>query len=251
MRRRTLLVLDFDGVICDSRDECCLSSWIAYYDLYKKNRPAHTPLSLGADFARLRPFIRTGGDYLLIQEALEAGRDVADQKEFDALAERAGPEKMELFKELFYQARSALLSEDRPFWLSLNRIYPHVLDVLRFLPPEAPVHVLSTKKPQFIVEIVDHAGLKVPEDRIHESGAEEKLPRAESLRKEGGYERAVFLDDQIDNIRGNANPKVEAFLAAWGYVKPEWLSGQDGVPVMTAEGFMEFVKREYGPLGNG
>ncbi len=251
MKKRPLLVLDFDGVICDSRDECCLSSWIAYYDLYKKNRPTHTPLSLGADFAGLRPFIRTGGDFLLIQEALEAGRYPADQKEFDALAERAGPEKMGLFKELFYQARSALLSEDRPFWLSLNRIYPHVFDVLRSLPPEAPIRILSTKRPQFIVEIVNHAGLKVSKDRIHESGAEEKLPRVESLRKEEGFERAVFLDDQIDNIRGNTNPKVEAFLAAWGYVKQEWLSGQDGVPVMTAEGFREFVKRNFGTRGNG
>ncbi len=250
MKKQPLLVLDFDGVICDSRDECCLSSWIAYYDLYKKNRPARVPLSLGAEFARLRPFIRTGGDFLLIQEALEAGQDVTDQKEFDALAERAGPEKMKLFKELFYQARSALLSEDRPFWLSLNRIYPHVFDVLRSLLPEAPVQILSTKRPQFIVEIVDHAGLKVSKDCIHESGAEEKLPRAESLRKEGGFERAVFLDDQIDNIRGNTNPKVEAFLAAWGYVKKEWLSGQDGVPVMTVEGFKEFAMREYGARGN-
>jgi phosphoglycolate phosphatase-like HAD superfamily hydrolase len=251
MRKQPLLVLDFDGVICDSRDECCLSSWIAYHELYRKNPAASVPLSLGAGFARLRPFIRTGGDFLVIQEALEEGRDIRDQKEFDALADKAGPQKMKLYKELFYQARSALLSEDRPFWLSLNRIYSHVFDALRSLPPEAPVRILSTKRPQFIVEIVDHAGLDVPRDHIHESGAEGKLPRVESLREESGCEKAVFIEDQIDNIRGNANPKVKVFLASWGYVKQEWLSGRDGVPVMTPEGFKALVEREYGALSKG
>jgi phosphoglycolate phosphatase-like HAD superfamily hydrolase len=246
MNAKTLLVLDFDGVICDSRDECCLSSWIAYHELYRKAFPASVPISLGAGFARLRPFIRTGADFLLIQEMLETGIGIGNQAEFDAVAKRAGPERLKLYRELFYQARNDILLKDRSFWLSLNKIYPHVLEALGSLPPEAPVRILSTKKPQFIIEIVNHAGLRVSENRIHESGPEGKLPRVESLRKETGCEKAVFIEDQIDNIRGNSNPRVEVFLASWGYVKPEWLSGQDGIGVMTPEGFKAFMEREYG-----
>src|SRR5512138_3366484 len=125
MRDVPLLILDFDGVICDSLDECFVSSWPAYHTLYRKSPPPKVPITLRDDFARLRPFIRTGEDYLLIQEILTQGKSVQDQAAFDALIAEAGPEKMRIFKELFTKARSELLEKDKRFWLSLNRIYPH------------------------------------------------------------------------------------------------------------------------------
>ena len=88
------LVLDFDGVICDSIDECFASSWIAYFDLYLQRHPAYMPVSLRRDFARLRPLVRGGADFMLIQEILDKGENVTRQSEFDAIARAAGEEKL-------------------------------------------------------------------------------------------------------------------------------------------------------------
>jgi phosphoglycolate phosphatase-like HAD superfamily hydrolase len=243
-RARPLLVLDFDGVICDSLDECFISSWIGYFSLAKGIHPPHVPVTLRNDFARLRPFIRTAEDYMLIQEILHEGKTVSDQSGFDELIAAAGPEKMRLFRELFTKARTDLLARDREFWLSLNPVYPHILTMFARLPQEAPVHILSTKKAQFIAEILMHAQIRLPAGHIHESAAREKLARVEALRVEGGFPRAVFVDDQIDHLKENTNPNVEVFLASWGYVKPEWLTGGK-IPVMAPADLMAFIEREY------
>jgi len=242
-----LLVLDFDGVICDSIDECFVSSWIAYHTLYKKDPPPHVSVMLKKDFTRLRPFIRSGEDYVLIQEILRSDERVPDQAAFDALIRKAGPEKMGRFKELFTQARTDLLARDRRFWLSLNRIYPHMLAAFAHLPKKAPVRVLSTKEPEFIAEILEYAQIRIPRDRILRSPSDRKLPIVEELRSSEGCERAIFIDDQIDYLLGSMFPRIEAYLASWGYVKEEWLTGKLPVSIITSDNLMRLIEREFPP----
>ncbi len=242
-----LLVLDFDGVICDSIDECFVSSWIAYHTLYKNHLPPHVSVMLKKDFARLRPFIRSGEDYVLIQEILQSDVRVADQAAFDALRLEAGHEKRDRFKELFNQARTDLLAKDRQFWLSLNRIYPHMLAAFAHLPRKAPVHILSTKAPEFIAEILEYAQIRIPRDRILQSPLDRKLPIVEELRSTEGCERAIFIDDQIDYLLGSRFPRIEAYLASWGYVKEEWLTGKLPVSIIGSDDLMRLIEKEFPP----
>lgn len=240
----TLLVLDFDGVICNSIDECFAASWIAYHALFRKDTAAASP-GARRDFARLRPFIRSGEDFLIIQEVLAAGTSVSDQAEFDELARRAGAEKRALFRELFYQERSEMLAKDRESWLALNRVYPHVKKAFGLLAHGAPVFVLSTKKPQFIAEILAANHIELPRERILFSDGEPKLAETEKLRVAGGFQGAILVEDQIDHLRGNKNPRVRALLAAWGYVQEEWLKAPLAAPIITAEGFLALVEKEF------
>ena len=243
MTRPTLLVLDFDGVICDSVDEAFLSSWTAYHGLYRKDEPTAVPVTLHRDFARLRPFIRTGEDFVLIQDLLASGKTVGSQPQFDEALRLVGEDTRALFKEIFYQARTRLLETERPLWLSLNRIYPHVGKALRMMAGSKDYFVLSTKKPQFIGEILVSHDLPVPQERILYSVREPKLTTTERLRSEGGYRTAILVEDQIDHIRNNSNPRVEVRLATWGYVKPEWLAPPVAVPLVTPDEFVALVKR--------
>jgi phosphoglycolate phosphatase-like HAD superfamily hydrolase len=244
-REGTLLVLDFDGVICDSADEGFVSSWIAYYHLYRHENPTAIPIRQRAEYGRLRPFTRSGPDFPLVQEIIHTGVDVRDQAEFDAAASRAGVEKMRLFGELYYQARTDLLARDREFWLSINRLYPHVREAFGMIPPAAPVQILSTKKPQFIHEILAGAGIRFPASRVHHAPSHAKLPSVEALRAAGGFTRAVFIDDQIDFLRKNGNPKITAYLASWGYVDPAWLREDSGVPVMYPDALVTLVRELF------
>lgn len=241
----TLLVLDFDGVICDSIDENYAVSWVAYHALFRKDTAASSPASR-RDFARLRPFIRSGEDFLVIQEILSTGSTVKDQAEFDELWRRAGAEKRAEFRKLFYQERSEMLARDRASWLALNRVYPHMKEAFRVLENGAPFHVLSTKEPQFIEEILSASQIRVPRERILFSDKEPKLAATEKLRVEGGFEEAILVEDQVDHLRGNRNPRVRGLLAAWGYVREEWLKEEPrAAPVITAEDFLALVKNEF------
>jgi phosphoglycolate phosphatase-like HAD superfamily hydrolase len=240
----TLLVLDFDGVICDSIDECYAVSWVAYHALFRKDTAASSPAAR-RNFAHLRPFIRSGEDFLMIQEVLSTGSAVRDQAEFDELSRRAGAEKRALFRELFYKERSEMLAKDRDSWLALNRVYPHMKKAFRMLGHGAPLFVLSTKEPQFIAEILSAHQIELPRERILESVSEPKLATTERLRAEGGFQNAILVEDQVDHLRGNTYPRVRGLLAAWGYVQEEWLTEPLAAPIITAEGFLALVESEF------
>jgi phosphoglycolate phosphatase-like HAD superfamily hydrolase len=238
-----LLVLDFDGVICDSVDECFASSWTAYHELRLGHTGALADDEARSRFKVLRPFVRSGEDFVFIQEFLARGTTVSDQASFDAAARKGGEAARERYRELFYQARSELLRRDRAGWLALNRVYPHMKSGLSRLPPSAPPFVLSTKKPPFIAEILAANEVGIPLERIIWSDAEPKLHTAARLRDQAGSSEAVFIEDQVDAIQGNADPRLRPYLATWGYVKKEWLS-EKRVALMTPEEFLLFVERE-------
>ncbi len=239
-----VLVLDFDGVICDSIEECFASSWAAYHGLFLHDAPrAPTEKAARAAFARLRPFVRSGEDFVLIQRLVAGGVLPGSQAHFDEEARREGSATMERFKNLFYEARASLLASDRDDWLQMNLIYPHVAAAIAALPPAAPLHVLSTKRPPFIAEILAARGIALPQERIIHSAGEPKLAAVERLRVLGGFDRAIFVEDQIDAIRENANPRIMAYLATWGYVQPEWL--RTDVALLTPDAFRELLARTW------
>ena len=64
----------------------------------------------------------------------------------------------------------------------------------------------------------------------------------ERLRREGGYEDAILVEDQIDALRGNDNSRLRPFLATWGYVKEEWLRDPGGVPLLAPGEFPALLK---------
>ena len=243
MKKTPLLVLDFDGVICDSVDECFASSWTAYHELRLGRTGARPDDAMRQGFKILRPFVRSGEDFVLIQEILARGTRVADQASFDAAARKEGEAVRERYRELFYQARSDHLRRDRAGWLALNRVYPHMKLALSRLPSSAPPFVLSTKKPPFIAEILAANGVGIPPERIIWSDAEPKLHTAARLRDQAGCPEAVFIEDQVDAIQGNADPRIRPYLATWGYVKKEWLSGSE-VALLTPDDFLKLVERE-------
>jgi phosphoglycolate phosphatase-like HAD superfamily hydrolase len=246
---RPLLVLDFDGVICDSVDECFASSWTAYHELQLGRPPAPADESVRGRFAALRPYVRSGEDFVLIQEIIAAGGTAASQAEFDEKARRGGDALRVRYRDLFYQARAESLRKDRQRWLALNRVYPHVAAALSRLPSSAPLYILSTKKPAFIAEILSAQSIAVDPHRIIWSDAEPKLATVEKLRRADGAEGALFVEDQVDAIAQNRNPRIRVFLATWGYVQKEWLAPGGPVPLLTPQGFQALLDAEFGRRG--
>jgi phosphoglycolate phosphatase-like HAD superfamily hydrolase len=107
-------------------------------------------------------------------------------------------------------------------------------DPLKRLAGKESMHIVSTKRPDFIVEILRATGIEFPPDRIHYSYEKGKLEIVRDILKETGVNKAVFVDDQIDHLK-HGGKNVECWLAAWGYVKDEWLGSSRGVGVLSSE----------------
>jgi phosphoglycolate phosphatase-like HAD superfamily hydrolase len=239
--QQRLLVLDFDGVICDSVEEGFVSSWIAWNEGYRGRPAGEAPAEARAAFRALRPFVRSGEDFVLIQDLIASGASARSQPEFDRAWERPGTPPRARFKSIFYEARTRLLEKDRRAWLSMNRIYPHVAAAVSRLPPHFPFYVLSTKKPPFVRDTLAANGISLPEGHVLYSEDEPKLSVVERLRESLGCGEAVLVEDQIDAIRGNTNPRIRVYLASWGYVQESWLREDNGIPVLSPEGFVELL----------
>lgn len=238
---RPLLVLDFDGVICDSVEECFVSSWTAYHELFRGLPRGEAPAAARASFRAMRPFVRSGEDFVLVQEIVDRGGGVEGQAEFDSAWERPGIPPRKVFKDLFYLARGRLMDRDRQAWLAMNPIYPHVASAVARLAPSVPFFILSTKRPRFVRDTLAANGITVPEERVLYSEAEPKLSMIEKLLAARGAPGALFVEDQIDAIRGNSNPLIQVYLASWGYVQKSWLEGTPGVSVLTPEAFVKLL----------
>ena len=94
--RPLLLYLDFDGVVCDSERECFVSSWLTYRQLGGATGGEHISLRARRRFRQMRPLIRSGEDYVVIQQILareqaEAGfHGPATVPAFDAYRDALG-----------------------------------------------------------------------------------------------------------------------------------------------------------------
>lgn len=223
MAEHTLLFLDFDGVICDSINETIVSSWLAYYKYLVKKLPLSVPCDYKRRFMLFRPFIRSGEDYLVIQDIIANNTKMKNQKQFDSLLTIIGEEVLQYYKEVFYKARTEIFTTDKKLWLSLNPLYQHMFEVVEKSVLCNKVYILSTKKPEFIQEILQAHALSFDPNRIIYAGQEEKLCIINRVLDQEKKQHAYFVDDQISHLVPNPNSRIKTFLAAWGYIEQVWL----------------------------
>jgi hypothetical protein len=217
---KPLLFLDFDGVICDSIEECFYSSAIAYY---ARERGAEVPAfddAYRAAYRAHRPFVRNGEDYLLIHGLLASGEPRASQAEYDIVRRQAGPELLERYLELFTATRRDLLANERAHWISLNPVYPFMCALLPKLGERDGAFILSTKKKEFIVEILASCAVSWRSERIIAMQDRPKLDVISDLLGETRSPSAIFIDDQIEHLGGPSDPRIDRYLALWGYALP-------------------------------
>ena len=211
------LFLDFDGVICDSVNECFASSWIAFHDRYRGEVPAAVGLDHYAQFRSLRPFVRTGKDFLLVHELICEGHSVGTQAEFDAAADRAGEEKMATFDSLLYAVREDLVANNLEFWLALHRPYGSLAGPLRAAARNPRVWIVSTKRSEFIARILHDWQIDWEASRIVLPVRTTKIDTITSIMRQHGYVTGIFVDDQQDHLRCEPGIGLECRLAEWAY----------------------------------
>ena len=242
------LFLDFDGVICDSVAETYVTSWIGYWSL-RGRQPDSVSLAEKETYYSIRPFIRDAEDYFVLHYSLEHDIPLIDQASFDDLAESLGKETLETYTKTFYEVRKRLMRDDLAYWISLHRLFPAMKPVFGRLAQDRRVHILSTKRAHFISFILKNLGFHWPEERIHYGRGKEKLELLRNFLGPSRRNSAVFIEDQIDNVKRNRDLRITPYIASWGYIHPEWVKQQE-VPLIDEKQFSGLVQKYILQLEN-
>ena len=225
------LVLDFDGVICDSAGEMAVAAWRggqAYWPDW--NTPEPSP-ELIDHFRSLRPVVVTGYQAMALMRLLYCQ---CPQKliisDFSRLEEELfaslGETRENLIRR-FGTARDVWITCDPADWLAKNTFYPGIKEAL--LTAQEHGHllfILSTKQSRFTIRLLNHAGIKIPETRIFglESGRS-KDDILHSLIKANEADMWFFIEDRPEALEKAAAKSelntVRLLLADWGYNFPD------------------------------
>jgi phosphoglycolate phosphatase-like HAD superfamily hydrolase len=240
-RGPALLVLDFDGVICDGMAEFFESSWRAW------ERVGSAPLSsarreeLRARFVALRPVVESGWEMALLPALLAE----TDRSQDGALQDG---ERWAAARDTFLRAhgltarqladaldavRDVWFSADRDGWLRAHRFYPGVPEQLRRLSAESRlVYVLSTKEKRFLDHLLASTGVTLPTDRVIGKATPrrakweviQELATRHGLPADGSA--TWFVEDRLATLQelrhdAPALAGLGLFLATWGYVFPD------------------------------
>ncbi|NJM58039.1 MAG: HAD family hydrolase [Synechococcales cyanobacterium RU_4_20] len=241
MAEPDLLVLDFDGVICDGLREYWQTAWRAYARCWGVDEDETVePMGLEDRFRKLRPVIETGWEMPVLVAALVQGVGDAEILEnwpilVRQIAEAAQKQPQELVAQVDGE-RDRQIQTQLEAWLALHHFYPGVLDLISRVQRSATqLYIVSTKEGRFIRQLLAQGGVELAPEQI--IGKEIRQPKYQTLRDlQGNFNRNLishpqgqaaaqpslwFIEDRLPALQAvqvQADlQEVRLFLADWGY----------------------------------
>ncbi len=226
-----LLVLDFDGVICDSAPENAATAWRVCQFLWPQRFPAGpVPADAIPRFCAVRPYMETGYQAILMTRLMQEGAPAEQYTTQLAswqprLLARLGLTKPEL-QQLFGAERDHWINTDLDGWLSYNRYYPGAADALNRLRHNARVVILTTKERRFVQQLMRREGIDFATEDIY--GLHEIVNKETTLANfvaDGEYSQVTFVEDRLATLQRMlpviALNDIQLAYAPWGYTTPE------------------------------
>jgi FMN phosphatase YigB (HAD superfamily) len=219
-----VVALDFDGVLCDSIDECMWVSYMAYREM--QGVGAETA-ELNPDFInafrRMRYLVRPAREYwalvhYLVSPDVERRGDI-NQPEFDAFARRYA-DSLAAYEPRFFAERRRMQRDQPERWLALHRPYKEAMSGLRLLSERYPVHVVTTKDRWSVERLADAWNLGLPSSRFwtHDTGMSKPECVLRIATEASAVVHAVhFVDDHFSHLHEVAATGAKCYWATWGY----------------------------------
>lgn len=260
---KSLFLFDFDGVVCDSCNECTVSAWRtckilkAIPEITNQDTP---PQWLFEKMREIRPAIEVGWQIpvllsvfldeqansspsspaLSVPEVLDRYEQLVEEwlKKYD-LTEKD-------MIDTFGQVRDDWIAQDMDSWLEINTFYNGIAQAINECDGETVL--VTTKQQRFAAALVRHAGVTdacMPDDSIYGLGMyKSKADVIVDRMEQGGYKSAHFFEDRYPTIAKALNDdrleNVKFYLCSWGYVTENELqlaSGEPRVKVLKLEDF--------------
>ncbi len=210
-----LLILDFDGVVCNSTKECHFVSNLIILD--KEFSLKKNDLCSKKYFYEHRNLVKTAGEfYIILNKKINKGKKLKNndiQKNY--IKNR---EIITIFEKKFYQTRNKLIKSDFNKWLSLNFTYKKVIKLICKIHKSSlhHLHIVSLKDKLSISRILNSHHIK----NIPVLGKEKVKTKRECikyLKKKYKYSsnEIIFVDDNVDHLKNVNDLKIKSFLPSW------------------------------------
>lgn len=223
--RKPWIVLDFDGVMVNSMDECRLVTWLGAHPP-DPSAPVSSYLvtidpGFAARFDRIRGYARML-EHFMVAHHTDAAQ-VRTRAEFAELFSSIPADQVAAFAETANAARSRFRSEEPYFWAGLHPLYPGVAQMLRDNP--GAIAVATARDEKSVRAVLDYNGLGGTVTEIT-SECRSKAQAVLDLcaRYEIEPREIVFIDDNIENVTAVAASGARTYWAMWGHHAPEDLA---------------------------
>ena len=236
-----ILVLDFDGVICDSADETARAGWLAGSLIWPVWAKHDITPSLVREFRKLRPLLHTGFEAIAILKAIEEKYSTAFIKSNYHFIMRqiftSSQYNFDELKAIMNKVREDWIKINEKDWLSRQKLFPGISDFIYSAQQHYDyVYILTTREGKFVKRLLENAGVDFEREYILglETGKDKTdsldeliglhCPDLKNNNQEEDQEvssEIIFLDDRYLTLEKIAKDErldnVQLYMPSWGY----------------------------------
>jgi phosphoglycolate phosphatase-like HAD superfamily hydrolase len=224
---RRLVALDFDGVICNSMDECMLVSYNAYFNQSHINDIDFSEIlaELQSGFKKHRYLVGPAHDFYFLWKSLLSTNTFSSKEivntYYKLKTDEAG---MELpFGERFYFIRSKLKENHFSQWILLNPIYKQIKSILNDVIDIDNLFIVTAKDTVSVSDLLLANNIEIIKKQIY--GREISLDKVKLFRKiikdtEIEPRGILYIEDNISHLIKVTTMGINGYLATWGYNSP-------------------------------
>ena len=228
---KTLIALDFDGVVCESGRELALSAWKAARELWprfkqKGGLPSDDEIK---NFLAVRPCLHYGYDGVLLWYLLESMEVETIQQNYETLRVQTLSElsqNVELIHDTLAKTRLSWIEDDLSGWIAEHGFYAGVIETVSewMHQDELVVAIVTAKEAHLADHLLRAQGLEIPSDLLFGYGSGTKQETLLKLIDIFSPEKIIFVEDRLRTLSKTKETEglagVELYLATWGYVEP-------------------------------
>ncbi|QDZ18386.1 hypothetical protein HOP50_01g08910 [Chloropicon primus] len=272
---RSVLALDFDGVICNSAGESSVSAWRAsekyWPQVYAPGEVQARQDDVIDETSAVRPIVETGYENMLLSRALVEGKASVGEilEDWGGIMPRLMEEWDVNRDELviaFGDTRDAWIKEDEESWVGKNSLYPSVAGALQTAleREDVLVYIVTTKQTRYVVRILKQLGeIDFPESRIISSTVS-GIPKSTTLCRLMANHPDVsswhFVEDRFKTLEGIRSKqdgesaeaadlrKLNLYLVDWGFntEQERGLASEDEkIDLITLSDFSEMLESGF------
>ena len=217
------VVFDFDGVVCNSTNECMVTSWNAWDrwnkgEKFRRTLNKFTQTEIDA-FRSLRPYVRGAGEYYILMRAIHSpGVAIVNQNDYESFYTK-WKAQLDSFKKLFFIERKRLREDDIENWINLHEMYDDVIVVMKNLYNSGRLLIATLKDSESVKLLLKKYGIEISSENI--LGQSEISSKLEALnyfvsKKIINKKEICLMDDNLTHLIEPHNHNYNVFLTGWG-----------------------------------
>tara|TARA_B100001250_G_C19810694_1_gene795568 strand:- start:2623 stop:3330 length:708 start_codon:yes stop_codon:yes gene_type:complete len=215
--KEKVVVLDFDGVLCNGIDECLIVSYNSYYGVNIDSKS-----SLSEDFINFfykhRSFVRPPSEFYILYKAFEKDKINLSMESFNCMKKELSTE-IKSFEKCFFQNRD-ILRQNPELWFSFHTIYEEATNFLESYKDR--FFILTTKDENSVKLLSNKFGFSEKiRDIFSKEISSNKAILFDTFFSKYGAEfrdkRVIFIDDNEWNLADVINFPIDLYFAPWGY----------------------------------